>query len=158
MIKKILIIASWLTVVVTMIIIFCFSQEDMEKSSQTSEGITEEILNIIIPEEEITPQKIADFHPTMRTIAHFGIFMLLGFCFANAFRVTFKIKLIFNYILAFASSVTYAIFDEIHQNFTGRALELKDILVDSFGAFIGILFFMVFFIIYKILSKKKNPS
>lgn len=158
MIKKALIVASWITVVISMVIIFCFSQENMEKSSQTSTGITEEILDIVLPKEEITPQKIADFHPSVRTMAHFGIFMLLGFCLANAFRISFKINSILNYTLAFISSIIYAILDEIHQKFTGRAPEIKDVLVDSLGALTGILIFLTFILLYKKLSKKKNPS
>lgn len=158
MIKKALIVTSWITVIITMVIIFCFSQENMEKSSQTSTGITEEILDIVLPKEEITPQKVAEFHPTMRTMAHFGIFMLLGFCLANAFIISFKINFLLNYTLAFASSIIYAILDEIHQKFTGRAPEIKDVIVDSLGALIGIFIFMGFLLLYKKLSKKKNPS
>ncbi len=158
MIKKAIITVSWLTVLATMVIIFCFSQENMEKSAQTSSSVTEEILEIVLPKEEVTPQKVAEFHPTMRTIAHFGIFMLLGFCLANAFRATLKIKPIFNYILAIIASILYAIIDEIHQKFTGRAPEVKDVLIDSLGAMIGAMLFVAIFYLLKRLLKNKNPS
>ncbi len=154
--RIIIILLSWATVLATMIIIFSFSQENMEDSANTSSSVTEEILEIVLPKEEITPQKIHQFHPTIRTIAHFGIFMLLGFSFANAFNLTLKIKAFLKYLLAFASSSLYAIFDEIHQKFTGRAPELTDVLVDSFGALIGIMLFTLFFYSFSIIKKRKK--
>ena len=158
MLKKIFIIfLSWLTVLVSLTIIFLFSEENMEESSKTSSTVTEEILDIVLPKEEITPDKINKFQPTVRTMAHFGIFMLLGFCLANAFKSTFKINLILNYCFSFISSVIYAIFDEYHQKFTGRATELKDVLTDSVGGFIGILLFALFYLTFAKL-KNKNPS
>lgn len=156
MTKKIIILLSWVTVLATMIIIFSFSQENMEDSANTSSSVTEEILEIVLPKEEITQQKIHEFHPTVRTMAHFGIFMLLGFALSNAFIVTTKLNFFFNYILAFLSSILYAILDEYHQKFTGRAPEFTDVLIDSLGALIGILLFALFFHTFTFIIKRKK--
>ncbi len=47
--------------------------------------------------------------------------------------------------------VLYAISDEIHQNFTGRAMELKDVMVDTIGIFASL-------VIVKWKSNKKHKK
>ena len=114
MIKKIFIIAlSWILVLATMVMITNFSKEDAIESSETSQGVVKDVLDIVLPEEEITPQKINEYQPTIRTLAHFGIFMLLGFCLANAFRATLKINILFSYACSMIASILYAVFDEL---------------------------------------------
>ena len=155
--KRIIIIASWLTVLATMVIIFYFSAQSAEKSSQTSGGVIEEILGVVLPKEEITEEIIEKYQPPFRKIAHFCIFMLLGFCLINAFQNSFKFKCLLKFILSFFCAALYAIFDEIHQGFIeDRGPAIKDVLIDSSGGIIGILaYIMMIYIINKLKLKRE---
>jgi len=155
--KIVVIILSWMLVLLTMVIIFNFSDENPKQSTETSKGMVEDILDIFLPEEEITPQLVAKVQIPVRKLAHFAIYMLLGFCLANAFRATLRIKLIFNYIFSMITAVIYAGLDEFHQSFTNRAASIKDVLIDSGGALFGILLFALFYYIV-LRIQRKNPS
>lgn len=139
-------------VISSMLMIFNFSEENAEASTETSAGVIKDVLDVFIPEEEITDEVIKKFQFPFRKAAHFGIFMLLGFCFANAYRNTIRIKLLCSYLFSLGSVIAYASFDEIHQSFTvGRGPSFKDVLIDSSGGLIGIcLFAIMIFLINKI--------
>ena len=152
--NKIIIIFSWLLVLASMLMIYNFSAENAEKSTTTSGGVVVQILDIFMEKEEITPPVIKKYQFPIRKAAHFGIYMLLGFCMLSAFEKTFKIKIWLNIVFSMISSVLYAISDEIHQNFSaGRGPSPKDVLIDSAGALCGILFFWA---LLAILHKIEN--
>ena len=155
-IKTLKIIVSWLMVIATMLIIYSFSGETAQESTETSGGIIEAILKLFLPNEKVTVDLIARLQHPIRKLAHFSIFALLGFSLANAFKITFKIKLIFNYLLSLASVIIYASTDELHQGLIdGRGPSFKDVLIDSFGGLTGILVFaLMLFIFSKLITKK----
>ena len=155
-IKTLKIIVSWLMVIATMLIIYSFSGETAQESTKTSGGIIEAILKLFLPNENVTVDLIARLQHPIRKLAHFSIFALLGFTLANAFKITFKIKLIFNYLLSLASVIIYASTDELHQGLIdGRGPSFKDVLIDSFGGLTGILVFaLMLFIFNKLITKK----
>lgn len=155
-IKTLKIIVSWLMVIATMLIIYSFSGETAQESTETSGGIIEAILKLFLPNEKVTVDLIAKLQHPIRKLAHFSIFALLGFTLANAFKITFKIKNIFNYLLSLASIIIYASTDELHQGFVdGRGPSFKDVLIDSFGGLTGILLFaLMLFIFNKLITKK----
>lgn len=160
--KKIIIALSWLCVLITMIMIFCFSAEDSKKSGETSKNVVEKVLETVMDKEKITPAVVQKYEFPIRKVAHFGIYMLLGFCLSNAYRVTLSKYNYLPYILAFPSAIIYAVSDEIHQNFiAGRVPSFKDVLIDSSGALIGILiyFWMCVLFCYIVLKHKyKNEE
>lgn len=159
--KKIIIVLSWLLVLFTMIIIFNFSSESATESTETSKDVVVQVLEIFMEKEEITPPVIKKFQLPIRKIAHFGIYMLLGFCMINAFEKSFAIKLWQNSVLATIASSIYAFTDELHQNFTdGRGPRIVDVLIDSAGALIGIIIFVSLLILYQkvILVKIENKK
>ena len=158
--KIIVVVLSWLLVLLTMAMIFNFSRETSEKSSQTSEGVVVQILDIFMEKEEITPPVIKKYQFPIRKAAHFGIYMLLGFCLLNAFEKTVSIKLWINSIISFLVGVLYAITDEYHQNFSsGRGPQAKDVLIDSSGVLLGVLIFIGFYFLYKkVIFPKINKN
>lgn len=161
MIKKITVITvSWLLVLLSMLIIFNFSNESSEKSSETSKGVVVQVLDVVMEEEKITPPVIKKYQFPIRKIAHFGIYMLLGFCMYSAFEKSFKVKFWINLSLSFVCCVLYAISDEFHQNFSeGRGPSPTDVLIDSSGALVGILIFIGLQCFYnQIILKKLNRS
>ena len=116
--NKVIVIASWLLVILTMIIIFNFSSQNSTQSSQVSEGVVVEILGIVMDKEEITPPVIQKFQFPIRKLAHFGIYMLLGFCMLNAYHNSTALKPWINIVLSIACCAAYAAFDEAHQSFS----------------------------------------
>lgn len=143
--NKLIVIFSWLLVLATMLMIYNFSAENAEASTSTSGGVIVQILDIFMEKEEITPPVIQKYQFPIRKAAHFGIYMLLGFCMLNAFEKTFKLKIWLNISFSLLSCIIYAILDEVHQNFSaGRGPSPKDVLIDSVGAVCGILIFWGF--------------
>ncbi|MBE6673737.1 MAG: VanZ family protein [Ruminococcaceae bacterium] len=148
--KTVSIIISWFLVALTMIIIFNFSAETATESTETSKGVVVQVLDIFMEKEEITPPVIAEYHLPIRKLAHFGIYMLLGFCMLNAFEKSFRIKLWQNSVYAVIMCSLYATTDELHQNFAeGRGPQITDVLIDSAGALLGSLIFVALLLLYQ---------
>ena len=150
--KIIIIVTSWLMVVLSMLIIYNFSSQNAETSSETSGGVIKDILEVVMPEEEITDEVVKNFQPPIRKIAHFSVFMLLGFCLINAFQKSFNFSLILINVFSLIAVVLYACLDEFHQNFVeNRGPSFKDVLIDSSGGLVGILLFtLMIFVIKKL--------
>ena len=127
----------------TFIIIFNFSNENAEKSSKTSQKVTEAItLNIkSIQELEVKEKiKVIDkVESVVRKIAHFSIYTLVGFLLMLLFN-TYKIKEKNKWISSLIIGAIYAASDELHQRFIpGRSGELTDVIIDACGVICGIL-------------------
>lgn len=133
-------ILSWVVVVIWMILIFAFSSQVAEQSNQLSSGITETIARII---ETVFPNiefGSGNSNHIVRKNAHFFVYLVLGVLMANAFIRTrgFDFKSI---LFAAGCCILYAISDEIHQLFVpGRGGQIKDVLIDSAGASVGLIF------------------
>lgn len=153
------IVVSWLMVILTMIIIFNFSEKDSKDSMETSEGVIKDILEVVLPEEEITPEKITKLQFPIRKLAHFGIYMLLGLSLSCALVYSLKIKKLFIFSISLVLSFCYACLDEWHQSYTGRTQAFTDVLIDTGGALIGIVIFvLIFYLCERLKLKNKNPS
>ena len=156
-IKSLLICASWMMVVFTMTIIYCLSEEDATKSAQTSGSVVRDVLETVMPEEEVTDEVVKKYQLPFRKIAHFAIFMLLGFCFENAYRFTINSKLYITFILSFVCVILYATLDEIHQGFiNGRGPSFKDVMIDSSGGLFGVLLFATMTYVFNLFKLKKS--
>lgn len=157
---KITIVTSWLLVLLTMLIIFNFSGQSGTQSNQVSEGVIVEILGIVMEKEEITPPVVQKFQMPVRKLAHFGIYMLLGFCTLNAFYNSFKLKVWLNISFSVLSCIAYATFDELRQGYTaGRSPAALDVLIDSLGALVGIgLFFGFIYLCNKKMNNEKSRT
>lgn len=129
-----------------MVFIFLLSNQPADESTQLSNGfISQTIGNVYkLIHKDVSPISIKEIqekytHVT-RKMAHFTIYMILGLLVGLLFReynIETK-KLIFYGILI---CMVYAITDEIHQIFVfGRSGEIKDVLIDTCGSTVGILF------------------
>lgn len=86
------------------------------------------------------------FDIVLRKIAHAGEFGILAILIARGLGADGKK----DYLKAAALAILYAISDEIHQGFVpGRVASPIDILIDSFGAILGLIIF------YKIKNRSK---
>lgn len=94
-----------------------------------SKGLSNEMLN----------ELIRDIHPFIRKTAHFTEFFALAVTVAFPLYV-YKIRGIFLIILGELLCVGVAFLDEYSQSFVlGRTPSYRDVMIDSAGAFCGIL-------------------
>lgn len=136
--KKIYLIISWGAVFLWMALIFNLSAQVADNSNELSKGITQVIAEAI---EKIAPE--ADFdlgrlNHLIRKNAHFFCYLTLGVLVMNALkgRVVVGRRAFW---MALSICVLYAASDEVHQLFVpGRGGQLKDVLLDSAGAIVGI--------------------
>ncbi len=151
--KTISILISWLLVVATMFIIYCFSNETGVESSKTSGSIIKAFLEIFLPNDKVTDELISKFQHPVRKLAHFSIYALLGFTLSNAFNCSFNFRTTYKHVLSFISVALYAMSDEFHQGLVAnRGPSFKDVLIDSCGGLFGIA---AFFIMIYIISRLK---
>lgn len=126
-----------------MLVIFLFSNQNADNSQSTSDRVANFIIDVV---EVITNKDISDDDRNsfiedssfiIRKTAHFTIYFILGILtYLTLASYQISNKIIFSIIFC----LLYACSDEIHQMFSdGRTFKLLDILIDSIGASIGIL-------------------
>lgn len=135
-------------------LIFYMSNQPASISSVQSGGVIKilsqvPVLGNII--DVMTKNGTAQF--VIRKGAHMFSYATLGvLCFMSIYDVKSNLKHIS--ITSFIITFIYACTDEIHQLFvSGRSGEIRDVLVDSTGGFIGICF-IYFFV--KLISNKET--
>ncbi|MDO4459046.1 MAG: VanZ family protein [Clostridia bacterium] len=112
------------------------SGEESGKDSSRVAQILQPVINLIIP-EGIIEKLGTEF--IVRKLAHFSEFALLGFLLllkADSMKM-FSAKCI---LQAELTAFICAFLDESIQMFTGRGPMIRDVWIDSFGAFSGIIF------------------
>lgn len=145
-------------VVLWQIVIFCFSAQNADMSSNLSGGLTQKILRFLFT--SLSDAKILELSEQLsfavRKSAHFIIYFILGIlmCLAVSKSKKFADKILSVKVkYSFLFCVLYAITDEIHQFFVpGRSMRLFDVFVDSTGSIFGIL--IIFLILKKFKGKK----
>ena len=141
--KKIKII-SCLTTIGVMILIFSFSAQNSEESSEISRGVTVQIAEVIASLTRL-PQKakldlISDMHNIIRKIAHFTIYASLGVSSFVMFKAWLNKSKWVSMLIAVVFCMLYAVSDELHQlAVSGRSGEIRDVLIDTSGAAVGII-------------------
>lgn len=144
----------WILVILWMMIIFYLSAQEANVSNNLSTGITKKIVTTI---NKVSPNKQIDiraFNNIVRKNAHFIAYMILGFLSIMAIRCQNKLQSYRCIIYSFLLCIIYAISDEFHQSFVpGRGPSLKDVLIDSSGAIVGIC---IYIILAKLINKKRT--
>ncbi len=118
-------------------LIFNLSSQEATNSSILSGGVLSKILNIFGHDLSEYEHSVVMFMQLMiRKSAHMFLYCVLA--------VLIKLELMeYNIsttsVLAVLLTMSYAITDEIHQNFVlGRTGKVSDVLVDTVGALIGV--------------------
>lgn len=126
--------------IILMIVIFSFSNQTGNESSGLSSQIVSWIQTYLhIPVTEFI----------IRKLAHMSEYALLTFTFIYGF---YKNKFSFNKVCIYSLSCTflYACSDEFHQLFIGgRAGQFTDVLIDTCGGILAILFMTFLYIFIK---------
>lgn len=140
---------SWTAVIVWMALIFYLSHQPAEESRELSagvKGIFITFIDIIAPNIDLN---FSTLHHVIRKNAHFFIYLILGFLVINSLRSSNVIGYR-SVVLALLICIFYAIADEIHQLFIpGRSGEVRDVLIDTAGASVGIIVYLLFRMIMK---------
>ena len=146
--------------VLCMTVIFIFSADNAEDSSEKSGRIVKAVVKIFVSDfDEMDNEKqeeiLGNVSFFVRKAAHFSIFMTLGFCVSGIFG---KIKLLSqNTPITLLFCFLYACSDEFHQSFSpGRAPQVRDVLIDTSGALTGIIAFSLIYAI--IIHRKRRKS
>ena len=142
--QKIVVAFSWAALLFWGIIIFLLSQQSADNSNELSKELTEKIIKIIdniigLEADSVSSiNRVEQTNNITRKCAHFGMYFILGILAINAFMRT---RFILNKAFFFSAilCLIYAISDEFHQKFIpGRSGEIRDMLIDTIGAIIGI--------------------
>ena len=127
-----------LLIVATMTMIMSFSAESKESSGERSHGVTEQVVEILVPEYgDMTPDEqtelVAKFHRPIRKLAHFSEFALLGMLCATLMHILGKGKYLLYWVIPVVFCLLFATADEVFQIFTHRGASPKDVLIDFCG-------------------------
>lgn len=139
--------------ILVMVVIFCFSTMEGDDSAETSGFFLNIVKNFAeeVTHHGLSVSALASLHLIIRKIAHFTEYLCLGLSIMFAFYGYFKGKKL-SLLPIQAIATLYATTDEIHQYFVpGRYGTWSDVLIDSCGAFTGIL-------IYYFICKKKEEK
>lgn len=145
-----------------MVVIFCFSSQKADESSEISGTLVYNIVESVNQaahldwkEEMILEYASALEHP-VRKAAHmteYAVFacILLGNC------MQYPILQKRRFLWAELCAASYAATDEFHQLFVeGRSGEVKDVIIDSTGALLGLLFAWIVISIWNRLKIKRK--
>lgn len=140
-----------------MIIIFIFSAQSKEESSEVSGGLSDRILSIggwflhLNIDEETLGFIALTVERIIRKGAHMTEFAILA-VLLYVWLGRWQIPQVKRYWAAAILACLYACTDELHQLFVpGRAGLVSDVLIDSAGAVVGLAIFLV---LWQAVAKK----
>ncbi len=162
--KQIRILVSWTAVLCLFILIFTLSSQPAAQSDGLSKKVTKMMIKTV---ERIAPSGVGDqsvddlvekFNHIVRKNAHFFAYLVLGILMVNLLRRV-GIKGFKVFVLALAICILYAISDEVHQLFVpGRGAQVKDVLIDSAGAMVGVGLYAVVLMMRYLLEGNRDIS
>ena len=152
---NILRISFLILIIINSLIIFGFSSQNGEESSNLSKMIITKIANILNVKEENKTIFLDLGEKVIRKLAHFSIYTLLGI-WSISFIYTFNIKLKYQVIITSVWGFLYALTDEFHQMFSnGRHASINDVIIDTLGVIFGLLLVLLIFKVKEIIINKK---
>ena len=141
---------KWLLLISWMLIIFFFSAQTGEQSSQSS-GLVEQLLSIF----SFIPNRIfgLELKFLIRKAAHFTEYALLGLCLMlHLDAIGKKIAIKLPWLISWGIGTLYALTDEWHQGFVGgRHPAILDVTIDSCGVAVGVL------VLVLLLRRRNRP-
>lgn len=128
----------WILIFVWMAVIFLFSSQSGEESSQLSEGFLRKFILCFLP-DGISMDTVELLEYIVRKCAHMTEYAVLGILISLQIRMYGMFRSEAGKIMAAAGFVmAYAATDEFHQLFIGgRNGQFMDILIDTCGGIIG---------------------
>ena len=129
-------------IIIWMLTIFMFSNENGDESQRTSRSITQIVVKILTFNQNITEEQelhlIESTDYIVRKTAHFSIYVLGGILIYNYIN-TFNLKRNKKIIISILVGIVYAMCDEFHQYFVAdRSAQILDVCIDSLGGITGV--------------------
>ena len=156
--RNILRIIFLILIIINSSIIFGFSSQNGEKSSNLSRAVITKIADILNVKEENKKVFLEIGEKIIRKLAHFSIYTLLGI-WSISFLYTFNIKLKYQIIITSIWGFLYAVTDEFHQMFSnGRHASIDDVVIDTIGVIFGLLLVLLIFKIREKLNNGKTKT
>ena len=135
-------IVSVLLVIVWMVMIFVMSNFPAEVSDEQS-GVVVEVVKTVFKVSPEQPDLFNNLTTIVRKCAHAFEYFVLGILLLNVIRqlwpTSCEKKWAGYWYLAVIGASVYAVTDEAHQAFvSGRSCELRDIIIDTLAASVGV--------------------
>lgn len=135
-------IVSVLLVIVWMVMVFVMSNFPAETSSKQS-GVVVEIVKAVFRVSPKQPDLFNNLTTIVRKCAHAFEYFVLGILLLNVIRqfwpTSCEKKWAEYWYLAVIGAFIYSVTDEIHQAFvSGRSCELRDVIIDTLAAGVGV--------------------
>ena len=145
--------------IILMSFIFCMSNQPANISKELSQNI-ENLLN----RAPIIGNMLSDILNStnsqfiVRKSAHVILFCLLSIlCFIVIYEIKKSAKT--STLISFSITFIYACIDEIHQLFIpGRGSQIRDVLIDSIGALIGLIVINLIFMLKNKIKKSYSKN
>ena len=152
--NMILRVLIWIVTIVWMGGIYFLSDRPVEQSLQDSSKVME-VLNLAPSVEEAsdtTNAQMLSIQMYIRKQAHVILYMgLAGLIFLSLYGYFGKSEI--TALISFVLTILYAASDEIHQIFSNRGAQVRDVIIDARGAVWGIFFALVIFVIIENIPK-----
>ena len=136
---------SFLPALLVMYMIFSFSSQDGTESGQLSYKVSQKLVEVgaVILDKDLSQDEIdmyaQQYHGAVRKLAHMTEYCVLAITLCIPLYA-YHIRGIWLFLLAGFICVAFAATDEYHQTMVaGRGPSPRDVLIDSVGAFIGIV-------------------
>lgn len=157
---------AWIAVALWMGFIFSMSAQTVEQSGNTSTEVTKEVAESVVPHYEKLSDvekkdTVAKLDITVRKLAHFFEFAVLGALLRVALGLTFSQRLseVLKALIAVAVTSLYAAGDEFHQLFVpGRVALFKDFLIDTAGGCFGVALTVLAVMLCRRIRKMRDGS
>ena len=139
-------------------IIFKYSNQNAVESTELSNGTLYKIIKIV--SGNASDEKVKEYDPLIRKIAHFSIYTSLGIWCGSLLCTFFendknkdKKRITISTIFGFL----YACSDEIHQTFVdGRAGRIIDVIIDTIGVANGVLLVLLIIELIRVSSNRNK--
>ena len=147
----------WLPIVAWLGVIF-FGSTDLMSAEHTSRFI---VPFLVWLKPDISPETLATIHLIVRKDAHVAEYAILGLLLLRAATLITNLRWspAILCLAVMTTSLFVAVTDELHQTFVAsRGPSATDILIDSSGAFFGLLIGLIFRINRPVKVEKAQPD
>lgn len=133
----------WGCILLLLVLMYTLSAQDGHASGALSERVTRFLAAAVNPgfsgmSSETQDTVVTFLHPSVRKLAHFTEYTLLGMLLTGAFLCTF-LRLRTRVLLALAAGGLCAAADEVHQlTVGGRCGQWTDVAIDFAGVALGV--------------------
>lgn len=152
--KKAYTITAFILLIILYVVIFFFSSEDAESSSKASTAVTEVLIKgyygIVGRNGKALSEMVALTEGFVRKTAHFTEYLGVGLLSYSIVVLWYK-PVWKGRLLVAGQIILSAALDEFHQYFIpGRNAAVKDVIIDTAGGVVGIIFIVFLKKLFKI--------